>query len=183
LRLIHRLGCGGLLALFCFFGGARAGMLTDDEDAEPWKEAEVVFPPAPKAADLLRFYVSASTPNAFFVDMTTLSVDADGVVRYVLVVKSPRGAENVTFEGIRCASGERRLYAVGQGDGSWVAASDSAWSRISFNTYNRPQAALAQDYFCDGTTAPVADADEARRRLKRGGARGFNPALNEEGRL
>jgi CNP1-like family protein len=183
LRLIDRLGCGGLLALFCFSGGAQAGLLTDDADKEPWKEAEVAFPPAPKAADLLRFEVSATTPNAFFVDLATLSVGEDGVVRYVLVVRSPRGAENVTFEGIRCASGERRLYAIGQGDGTWVASRNGAWEHISFNTYNRPQAALAKDYFCDGTTSPVPDAEEARRRLKRGGARGLNPILDETGRL
>jgi len=183
LRLIQRLGCGGLLALVCFSGGARAGLLTDDEDKEPWKEAEVSFPPAPKPADLLRFEVSATTPNDFFVDLATLSVGQDGVVRYVLVVKSPRGAENVTFEGIRCASGERRLYAIGQADGTWVASRNTAWEHISFNTYNRAQAALAKEYFCDGTTAPVSDADEARRRLKRGSARGFNPALDEQGRM
>jgi hypothetical protein len=170
------------LALFCFSGVARAGFLTDDEDAEPWKEAEVAYPAPPQSSDLLRFYVSATTPNAFLLDTRTLSVGQDGVVRYVLVVRSPRGAENVTFEGIRCASGERRLYAIGQRDGTWVASRNKAWERISFNTYNRPQAALAQDYFCDGTTS-VADLDEIRRRLERGTARGFNPALDESGRM
>jgi CNP1-like family protein len=179
--LIRRLAGGGLMALFCF--SAQAGLLTDDADKEPWKEAEVAFPPAPREADLLRFYVSATTPNAFFVDIATLSVGEDGVVRYVLVVRSPRGAENVTFEGIRCASGERRLYAIGQGDGTWAASRNAAWERISFNTYNRPQAALAKDYFCDGTTAPVSGVEEARRRLKHGSARGFNPALDEQGRM
>lgn len=183
MRLIHQLVCGGLTALFCFSGAVGAGMLTDDENAEPWKEAEVAFPPAPKPADLLQFYVSATTPNAFFVDLATLSVGQDGVIRYVLVVKSPRGAENVTFEGIRCATGERRLYAIAQGDGKWVASRNAAWERISFNTYNRAQAALAKEFFCDGTTAPVATVEEARQRLKRGSARGFNPVLNEEGRL
>lgn len=171
------------MALLCFCGGAHAGLLIDDEDKEPWKEAEVSFPTPPKEADLFRFFVSASSPNAFFVDIATLSVGTDGVVRYVLVVRSPRGASNVTFEGIRCASGERRLYAIGQGDGQWVASRNAAWEHISFNTYNRPQAALAKDYFCDGTTSPVASVEEARRRLKHGSARGFNPALDEQGRM
>jgi len=182
LRLLQRLGCGGLLALFCFSGEAWAGLLVDDENAEPWKEGDVAFPAAPAPASLLPFYVSATSPNTFLVDTSSVSVGPDGVVRYVLVVRSRSGAENVTFEGIRCATGERRLYAIGHGDGSWTAARDSAWGRISFNTYNRAQAALAQDYFCDGP-APVVDGDEARRRLKRGGARGLNPVLNEEGRL
>lgn len=178
----RRWSCGGLLALFCFCGVAQAGFLVDDEDAEPWKEGEVTFPAYPDGANLFRFYVSATTPNTFLVDTSTISVGADSVVRYVLVIRSRSGAENVTFEGIRCATGERRLYAIGQQGRSWTAARESAWSPISFNTYNRAQAALAQDYFCDGP-APVINAEEALRRLKRGGARGTNPVLDEEGRL
>jgi hypothetical protein len=182
LSCLRRLRKGGLLALFCFSGPLQAGLLVDNEDAEPWKEGEVSFPAYPDASKLLRFYVSATTPNTFLVDTSSVSVGADSVVRYVLVVRSRSGAENVTFEGIRCGTGERRLYAIGQGGNSWVAARESAWNPISFNTYNRAQAALAQDYFCDGP-APVLNAEEALRRLKRGGARGLNPVLDEGGRL
>lgn len=178
---LRRLGRGGLLALFCFSGPLQAGFLVDNEDAEPWKEGEVSFPAYPDPSKLLRFYVSATTPNTFLVDTSSLSVGADSVVRYVLVVRSRSGAENVTFEGIRCATRERRLYAIGQG-GSWTAARESAWNPISFNTYNRAQAALAQDYFCDGP-APVINVEEALKYLKRGGARGLNPVLDEGGRL
>lgn len=73
-----KLAGGALVALFCFCGGAYAGFLTDDSDKDPWKEeAEVPFPPAPKEADLIRFDVSATTPNAFFVD---LAADRKSVV-------------------------------------------------------------------------------------------------------
>lgn len=173
--------CGALAGLFCFAGFARAGLLRDEADAEPWKEAEVAFPSAPRQEDLVSFYVSATTPNTFLVDLKTLTVGADDVVRFVLVVRSPRGAENVTFEGIRCATGERRLYAIGQNDGGWTASRDPSWIPISFNTYNRARAALAHEYFCDGTTS-VAGADEIRLRIKRGSARGLNPVLDEAGR-
>ena len=182
MKLIQSLVGGGLMALFCFCGGAHAGFLTD-ADKDWQEEAEVPFPPAPKEADLHRFYVSATTPNAFFIDMATLSVGQDGVVRFVMVVRSPRGASNITFEGIRCASSQRRLYAIGQADGTWVASRNTAWEGISFNTYNRAQAALAKEYFCDGTTATAIDADEVRRRIEKGTARGFNPALDEQGRM
>lgn len=162
--------CGALVASFCLSipaGLAYAGIFVDD-NPEPWQEGDVVFPGPPNPVSLVNFYVSASTPNTFWVDGASLTVADDGVVRYVLVVRSPSGAESTTFEGIRCGSAERRIYATGRSDGTWARARDSAWTRISFNSYNRAQAALAQDYFCDGV-APVADAAEARRRLKQGG--------------
>ena len=76
------------------------------------------------------------------------------MVRYTLVVRTPGGAENVTFEGIRCATGERRIYASGRKDGTWTPMKNSEWQPISVNNYNRPRAALAYDYFCDGPAAP-----------------------------
>lgn len=112
------------------------------------------MPPPMDAARLRAFYVSATTPNQFFVDEGSVSVGADGVVRFTLVVRTPGGAENVSFEGIRCATGERRLYASGRADGEWVVARNSVWQPIADNTYNRPRAALAWDYFCDGPAAP-----------------------------
>lgn len=162
------MGCGALVGLFWFNGLAQAGLPAEGENAEPWNEAEVAFPPAPQEEGLVSFYVSATTPNTFLVDLNALTVGADDVVRFVLVVRSPHGAENVTFEGIRCSTGERRLYAIGQSDGSWVASRDPSWIQISFNTYNRARAALALDYFCSGK-APNG-IEEIRRRIVRGGS-------------
>lgn len=144
--------CGGLVALASFSMSASAGLLVD---ADPdWKEVEAAVPPAPQEAGLRAFDIGSPSPNAFFVDEGSVSVGEDGVVRYTLVVRTPGGAENVTFEGIRCATGERRIYASGRKDGSWVAMKNSAWQPIGDNTYNRPRAALAWDYFCDGPAGP-----------------------------
>ncbi len=142
---------GGLLALACFSAGASAFLV----DAEPdWTEDALVLPPAPEASRLIPFEVGGTSPNRHFIDEASLSVGADRVVRYVLVVRTPGGAENVTFEGIRCATGERRIYASGRKDGSWAPMKNSDWQPISVNNYNRPRAALAYDYFCDGPAAP-----------------------------
>ncbi|HRP23676.1 MAG TPA: CNP1-like family protein [Thauera sp.] len=149
---LSRIFRGGLLALASFSGAVSAGFLTDVDPN--WEEDEVLMPPPMDAARLRAFYVSATTPNQFFVDEGSVSVGADGVVRFTLVVRTPGGAENVSFEGIRCATGERRLYASGRADGEWVAARNSVWQPIVDNTYNRPRAALAWEYFCDGPAAP-----------------------------
>jgi hypothetical protein len=158
---------GGLAALVCFSGAVVAQSFEEEEPVE-WKESEVEFPAAPQEAALRSFFVSSSSPNRFFVDERTLTVGDDGVVRYVLVVRTPGGAENVTFEGVRCNTGERRIYASGRRDGSWSPARNSAWEPILDNTYNRPRAALAREYFCDGPVPP-RNRDEVLRRLRQPG--------------
>lgn len=142
----------GLLGLAALCAPAAAGLLVE---ADPdWQEGEVAMPPAPEAARLRAFDVGSPSPNSFLVDEGSVSVGADGVVRYTVIVRTPGGAENVTFEGIRCATGERRIYASGRKDGSWTPMKNSAWQPIGDNTYNRPRAALAYDYFCDGPASP-----------------------------
>lgn len=37
---------------------------------------------------------------------------SDGIVRYVLVARSSAGTESVSFEGMRCATREVRIYAA-----------------------------------------------------------------------
>ena len=140
-----------------------AGLLVE---ADPdWKEGEVAMPAAPREAALRAIDIGTPSPNAFFVDEDSVGVGADGVVRYTLVVRTRGGAENVSFEGLRCATGERRIYASGRKDGTWAPLKNSAWQPIVDNGYNRPRAALAHDYFCDGPAAP-RDREHALRLLR-----------------
>lgn len=153
----------GVLLFVLFASCAHAGFLSSPDPN--WSESAFDLPASPDEASLRPFFVSAASANRFFIDERTLTVGEDGVVRYVLVVRTPGGAENITFEGIRCATGERRIYALGRASGDWSPARRSEWERISDNAYNRPRAALAFDYFCDGP-APPRSADEARRLLR-----------------
>jgi hypothetical protein len=118
----------------------------NDED-KPWQEIAVQLPPAPKQENLLPFFSSPS--QSFAIDSTSVSVGTDGVVRYVLVATSTGGARNVSYEGIRCAAFERKLYAFGQQNGSWSRSRRDQWERISGNAVNRQHAVLAKDYFCE----------------------------------
>jgi hypothetical protein len=119
-----------------------------DDDTKSWQELLAELPPAPRDADLVTFSVSGASQYRFALDAYTLSIGSDGVYRYVLVATSPAGSRNVTYEGIRCETAEKKLYAIGQPDGSWVRARSAAWTRIEEVGNNRQQAALMKEYFC-----------------------------------
>ena len=167
-RIMRRVLTGAVTSALVSFGLVQSACAQDfEERVANWQEDGVVMPAAPVEASLREFYVSATTPNTFMIDRDTLTVGADGVVRYVLVVRTPGGAENITFEGIRCNTGERRIYASARKGGEWASLRNSEWVPISNNTYNRPRAALAAELFCDGP-APPRDAEEVLRRMDRG---------------
>ena len=129
----------------------------------PPAEEEVAPPAYPQPANLLEFRLPDPEGFRFFVDRTTLSVDKDGVVRYVLVARSSEGAQSVTYEGLRCQTAENRVFAVGQPDGTWVSAR-SAWRAIGAPRHF----ALYRDYFC-AQSQPIHNAADGVRALERGG--------------
>lgn len=141
----------------------------DFDNEKPWAEIEAQLPAYPKTEDLLPFFVSAATDNKFFVDGKSISVGDDGVVRYTLWVKSPEGAVNVTFEGMRCNSAESKIYAFGRADGTWSKARSSKWEQIEYKNRNRQHHMLYDDFFCPAGII-VESAEEAVRALKHGGS-------------
>ena len=137
------------------------------EDKQQWQEGDVKLPVAPRKESLVPFFVSSTTENRFFVDPESISIGPDRVVRYTLVIQTSGGATNTSYEGMRCETRERRLYALGRSDGSWSAARNKDWAKIQDGDVNRQYAALFFEYFCpDGIT--VANATEAKRLLRKG---------------
>lgn len=157
-------------SLVCVFA-SQAGFaegFDSEYEAKRWEEIEAQIPVFPKAENLLPFYVSATTDNKFMIDRESISVGIDGVVRYTLVAVSVSGVQNVSYEGMRCASAERRPYAFGRSDRTWSKARGNQWVKIQESTANRQHAALYAEYFCPiGVT--VRDAEEARTALRSGG--------------
>jgi hypothetical protein len=146
-------------------GCARPDPVTDDLESKPWEIQKTLLPPAPKDGDLVPFYVGP-TPFAYFIDRTSVSVGEDRVVRYTLVGRSSSGGTNVSYEGIRCRTYERRVYAFGRSDGVWSQARNSQWGPI-FRLASDPQTALADDLFCS-ERGPVRTTEDALRALARG---------------
>jgi CNP1-like family len=126
-------------------------------------EEEVALPPYPTRRNLVEFGVIGADGFHFFIDRPSLAVGKDGIVRYVLVARSPEGAENVTYEGLRCASGEQRVFALGRPDGTWSMAR-STWRPLATARH----ITLYREYFCP-QNEPLGSADEGIRALESGG--------------
>jgi hypothetical protein len=156
------------LALACCVTLALAQPKSDWErqnEARVAGEEPVVLPATPNEDALVEIYVSADTELRYFVDTASVSVGRDRVVRYTLVARSPSGAENVTYEGIRCP-GEHRVYAVGRPDGTW-GGRPSGWREIVRGTTRGWPYALARHYFCPHRD-PIFSAAEGVNALRRG---------------
>lgn len=135
---------------------------------QPEDAAPLILPAAPAKENLLAFYVSPTTTMNFAVDAASVSVTPDGIVRFTLVIASPEGARNVSHEGIRCKTAEKKLYATGGTDGNWAPSRNDVWNRIRDVGANRQHAALFNDYFCDsGAVAGNAATIVKRLRQKK----------------
>lgn len=135
------------------------------EDTTPWEEIAASLPAYPKTENLVPIVVSSATSNRFMVDTESISVGKDGVVRYTVVIESPRGARTVNYEGLRCETMERKIYAFGQADGKWTENKRASWEDIkrrSLLSYHKP---LFEGVFCD-LGFPIKDANEGIRKLK-----------------
>ena len=163
-RLIGLAGRACLAGLVLACSLASGSGFDDEFDEKPWAEVEVQLPAYPDDANLIPFRVGSVEDTQYFIDAASLSVGDDGVVRYVAVVSSSSGARNVSYEGMRCATAERRLYAFGRPDRTWSKARGAQWLRIRGGANNHV-VELFGSYFCK-LGSVVTNADDARRVLR-----------------
>jgi hypothetical protein len=172
---------------FLFFGLALVAGFAYGQFQSDWERANeerlkqsgerLIAPPPLERSRLveLKLHVSADTDFRYYVDWGSVSAGQDRIVRYVQVARSASGAENVSFEGIRCPQ-EYRIYAVGKPEGGWTGHA-SEWRPIAF-TANSSQAALARQYFCPGRAA-IKTSEEGQRAVRAGGHPGVFPESRE----
>lgn len=158
-----------LAASGCAGRGAKVQEAPEGEGEEPGapREARVRLPPYPKEQDLLRFEVQPRTAFEYFVDGSSISVLDDGVVRFAVVVRTA-SAVNVSYEGYRCATRERRTYARASRDGTWIAVKDPSWVSVGPRSVAGFRHELYWHYFCPGKR-PIGSAREGVDALRLGG--------------
>ena len=163
--------CVGVFAVFGLLSSPSssvAGGFDNEYEGKAGAGGEVHLAPFPEAGNLIPFRVGAISDTKFFVDAQSLSYGTDGVLRFTLEVVSPSGAKNVSYEGMRCATGERRFYAFGRADGTWSKARGNQWVKIS-GTSNNHHVELFTNYFCPPGSPAVSCVEEAQGVLRHGG--------------
>lgn len=137
------------------------------ESDKPWVEQLTQLPVYPDVRNLLAFNAGSVTSNQYLVDTTSIKIGEDGVIRFTLVVKSSANAMNVSYEGIRCATSERKLYALGRDDKTWAQPRVSEWQKLDFVRQFYAQRELAKNIFCPHQQI-VSNTEEAIQALKAG---------------
>lgn len=110
--------------------------------------------------------VGAASRFSFAVDPASVKVAPGTVVRYSLASSSDLGVMAYSYEALRCATRERRIYAVAWANSGWRAASDPQWRRLVDYPSSEAQRTLYAEVFCDGKSV-AGDEDDLRVRLER----------------
>lgn len=141
------------------------------DDSKPWEEVATTLPAFPREENLVPFNVSSATANKFMIDTASVSVGSDQVVRYTVVIESPRGARTINHEGMRCDTAEYKIYGFGEG-GAWRENPRAKWEPFKQRSLLSYHKALFEDHFCPDGIA-IRNAKEGIRHLKRGGYGGL----------
>lgn len=157
------------LALAFAAGAAQAQLTPPDPD---WKEVEAPQPAPLRIQGLIRIELPESALR-FGVDPASVALASDGIVRYVAVATSSSGAVNAFYEGIRCSTGETRLYARHSPDRGWVPVPDGQWRSLHETRSSRHSLVIARTGVCMGS-APNQSAAQIVRDLGRGADRRFD---------
>lgn len=128
-------------------------------------KAGLALPAWPSEANLVPYQLSRAASLRYFVDGASVSVADKDIVRFTLVARGVGSAENVSYEGFRCSTGERTTYAYGKTDRTWREVADPQWSPIARSDEARN--VLIAYHLCPGRRA-VKDAAEAVNALKFG---------------
>jgi CNP1-like family len=155
----HSRSLAAWLAVACF--AAHAQLAADQPD---WKEAAVPAAPEFDASRLIAIDGPANSGLLFGVDPKTITIAPEGVVRYVVVATSRSGAVNAMYEGVRCATGEFRVYARHNPSSGWANTASVEWKSLYALAPSRHTLAVARAGICKGN-APNSSVEQIVRDL------------------
>lgn len=146
---------------------AKPAFKDEFENEKTWVEQLTQLPAYPEEKNLMNFDAGAATNNRYMIDPNSIKIGQDGVIRFSLVIKSSEGAQNVSYEGIRCATNERKLYALGRNDRTWAKPRVSEWEKLGLIRQFYAQRELSKNFFCPQQQI-VTTSEEAIQALKAG---------------
>jgi len=114
-----------------------------------WKEAEAPPPAALNVDGLVPLEVPGSTLR-FGVVPASVNIGTDGIVRYVVVASSASGVVNAMYEGIRCDTGQYKVYARHNPDSGWTPTKNVDWRPLHEQPNSRHSLIIARTGACIG---------------------------------
>lgn len=181
MKIVHSLAGCSLLALGLLVSTASQAQISlwgggpKEEQPEILKEKkqESAVPPAPALstrhlADIAMPEFSALRTS---VDLDSVEVAPDGIVRYVVLMQGSdgSGSRSAYYQGINCNAFAVRTYARYDFNATppgWEAV-DTDWADLHDRQSNRQARAIASSGLCTGLTPPTSSRD-ARRILRTG---------------
>jgi hypothetical protein len=130
-----------------------------------WKETPAAAPPAFELKRLIPFEVTVGSALKWGIDPQTISIAADGTVRYVVVTQSPGGVVNAMYEAIRCSTEEFKTFARYNKDSGWTVAADPQWAIMRTAVNSRYAYTLARQGVCTGA-APASSVGDIVQSFK-----------------
>ena len=136
-------------------GADRGEFDYDDSGDVPWREFSAEIPPLPDPGEFLPLKLDSLPQGmAAHLHISTLSVgERDAIVRYWVLLTGQGGGFNATFEGVRCNTGEFKVYAYGypKRQQKVKTVPDPKWRAIKADRYDF-RGELTRDYLCAGTS-------------------------------
>jgi hypothetical protein len=169
-RRLHFSVVPGVVALLIWAACAHAQRGNPEDiggipEEKEFREIEIVLPAYPRDEDLVEFRPRGGSRNRFHIDSRSVSIGEDRVVRYTAVIRSPSGATNVSYEGLRCQTGEYKVYAFGAEGKKWSPARAPKWRPVGPLAANFRHG-LYKDYLCYSESIAGRNARDLVANLK-----------------
>ena len=129
---------------------------SDDDDRPDWHEDPAPPPPAYSLSHLIEIDMPRDSSVKLGIDPKTITINQKtGIVRYVVVAQGLT-AVNASYEGMRCATGEYKVYARQTKGNPWSVSSAAVWKPMfgQSGIVVAYPARLARGGMCVGVATP-----------------------------
>lgn len=155
-RFALKAGLGLSLTACLSFSAHAQFSLLDNET--PWQETTAVAPPALSGKTPIPLESPPGSELRFGIDPDSISIVDGQVVRYTVMMQGP-SARTVVYEGIRCSTAEKRVYARQNGGASEWVLTEETWQPLSQSASSAYAKELMRYGLClgNGTNRSVRD--------------------------
>ena len=154
----------GLLTGLLTAAPAGAQLFGDAARVEPVLPKPLPPMPAPDAT--MEFYVAPTSSNRHALDPASIVVVKEKLVQYTLVITSPSGVRNFSYEAIRCEPGDRIVLAVGSAEAGWTFMQHTRWVPVYGAGIVSPVHTLLVDRMCNGTVLASTRPERLLERVR-----------------